>query len=39
MVRLGPRDFKDAASTAALARAAGLDEDAFRTLFGRFAQA
>ena len=39
MVRLGPRDFTDAAWTAALARAAGLDEDAFRNRFGRFARA
>ncbi len=39
MVRLGPRDFTDAAWVAALARAAGLDEDAFRTRFGRFARA
>ena len=31
MVRLGPRDFTDAAWVAALARAAGLDEDAFRS--------
>ena len=37
MVRLGPRDFTDAAWVAALARAAGLDEDAFRARFGRFA--
>jgi 6-phosphofructokinase 1 len=36
MVRLGPRDFSDAAWTAALARAAGLDEDAFRARFQRF---
>jgi ATP-dependent phosphofructokinase / diphosphate-dependent phosphofructokinase len=39
MVRLGPRDFTDAAWAAALARAAGLDEDAFRNRFGRFARA
>jgi len=37
MVRLEPRDFADPAWTAALARAAGLDEDAFRARFGRFA--
>jgi ATP-dependent phosphofructokinase / diphosphate-dependent phosphofructokinase len=39
MVRLGPRDFTDAKWVAALAGAAGLDEDAFRARFGRFAQA
>jgi ATP-dependent phosphofructokinase / diphosphate-dependent phosphofructokinase len=39
MVRLGPRDFTDAAWAAALARAAGLDEDTFRNRFGRFARA
>ena len=39
MVRLGPRDFTDAAWAAALARAAGLDEDAFRNRFRRFARA
>jgi 6-phosphofructokinase len=39
MVRLGPRDFVDAAGLAALAKAAGLDEDAFRARFGRFARA
>ena len=39
MVRLGPRDFTDAAWAAALARAGGLDEDAFRNRFGRFARA
>ena len=37
MVRLGPRDFIDAAWVAVLAKAAGLGEDAFRTTFGRFA--
>jgi 6-phosphofructokinase 1 len=37
MVRLGPRDFADAAHTAALSRTAGLDEDAFRARFQRFA--
>ena len=37
MVRLGPRDFADAAQTAALARTAGLDENAFRARFERFA--
>jgi 6-phosphofructokinase 1 len=37
MVRLGPRDFTDVAWVAALARAAGLDEGAFRDRFGRFA--
>jgi 6-phosphofructokinase 1 len=37
MVRLGPRDFTNAGWTTALARAAGLDEDAFRTRFARFA--
>jgi ATP-dependent phosphofructokinase / diphosphate-dependent phosphofructokinase len=37
MVRLSPRDFADAAQTAALARTAGLDENAFRARFGRFA--
>jgi ATP-dependent phosphofructokinase / diphosphate-dependent phosphofructokinase len=35
MVRLGPRDFADASWTAALARAAGLDEEAFRARFER----
>jgi ATP-dependent phosphofructokinase / diphosphate-dependent phosphofructokinase len=39
MVRLGPRDFLDAGRIAALARAAGLDEEAFRTRFERFAHA
>ena len=39
MVRLGPRDFADAAWVAALATAAGLDEGAFRARFGRFADA
>jgi 6-phosphofructokinase 1 len=38
MVRLGPRDFTDATRTAALARAAGLDEEAFRARFGRLAE-
>jgi ATP-dependent phosphofructokinase / diphosphate-dependent phosphofructokinase len=38
MVRLGPRDFTDAAWVVTLSRAAGLDEDAFRVRFGRFAQ-
>lgn len=37
MVRLGPRDFTDAAWVGVLASAAGLDEDAFRARFGRFA--
>jgi 6-phosphofructokinase 1 len=37
MVRLGPRDFADPAWVAALAQAGGLDEDAFRARFGRFA--
>ena len=37
MVRLGPRDFADAAQIAALARTAGLDESAFRARFERFA--
>jgi 6-phosphofructokinase 1 len=37
MVRLGPRDFTDAARVASLARAAGLSEDAFRARFGQFA--
>jgi len=37
MVRLGPRDFTDPSWVAALAKAAGLDEDTFRTRFGRFA--
>jgi 6-phosphofructokinase 1 len=39
MVRLGARDFIDPAWTAALARAAGLDDAAFRSRFERFAQA
>ena len=39
MVRLGPRDFTDAAWVGVLARAAGLDEEAFRNRFGRFAHA
>ena len=39
MVRLGPRDFTDAAWVGVLASAAGLDEDAFRARFGRFAHA
>jgi 6-phosphofructokinase 1 len=39
MVRIGPDDFKDAARVLALAQAAGLDEDAFRARFGRFAHA
>jgi 6-phosphofructokinase 1 len=37
MVRLGPRDFTDAARVASLAKAAGLSEDAFRARFGQFA--
>jgi 6-phosphofructokinase 1 len=37
MVRLEARDFRDAAATAALAKAAGLDEDGFRSHFGRLA--
>jgi hypothetical protein len=37
MVRLGPRDFTDAAWVTTLAQAAGLDEGAFRARFGRFA--
>jgi len=39
MVRLGPKDFTDAAWVRALAHAAGLDEDTFRARFGRFARA
>jgi 6-phosphofructokinase len=39
MVRLVPRDFANAAWVAALAKAAGLEEDAFRAKFGRFANA
>jgi 6-phosphofructokinase 1 len=39
MVRLDRRDFRDAAWVAALAKAAGLGEDAFRARFGRFAGA
>jgi 6-phosphofructokinase len=39
MVRLGSRDFTDGAWTAALARAAGLDEDAFRAHFAGCAHA
>ena len=39
MVRLGPRDFTDPAWLRALATAAGLDEHAFRTRFGKFAGA
>jgi 6-phosphofructokinase len=39
MVRLGARDFTDAAWTAALARAASMDEKAFRARFVRFAHA
>ena len=39
MVRLGPRDFGDAAWVTALARAAGLGEDDFRARFDRFARA
>jgi 6-phosphofructokinase 1 len=35
MVRLGPRDFEDAAWVGALAKAAGLDEESFRSRFGR----
>jgi 6-phosphofructokinase 1 len=38
MVRLGPRDFTDAAWVAALAKAAGLDEEAFRRTFGQLAK-
>jgi ATP-dependent phosphofructokinase / diphosphate-dependent phosphofructokinase len=38
MVRLGPRDFTDPAWLSALAKAAGLDEDAFRARFERFAK-
>ena len=37
MVRLGARDFTDPEWVAALAKAAGLGEDAFRARFGRFA--
>jgi hypothetical protein len=37
MVRLGPADFADPAWTAALARAAGLDDAAFRARFESFA--
>jgi len=37
MVRLGARDFTDPGWVAALAKAAGLGEDAFRARFGRFA--
>jgi ATP-dependent phosphofructokinase / diphosphate-dependent phosphofructokinase len=37
MVRLGASDFMDPAWVAELARAAGLEEDAFRDRFGRFA--
>ena len=37
MVRLGARDFTDPAWVAALAKAGGLGEDAFRDRFGRFA--
>jgi 6-phosphofructokinase 1 len=37
MVRLGRRDFVDPAWVAALARAGGLEQDAFRARFGRFA--
>jgi 6-phosphofructokinase 1 len=36
MVRLGPQDFEDPARVAALAKAAGLDEAAFRVRFGKF---
>ena len=39
MVRLEPRDFTDADATRALAKAAGLDESAFRARFARFAHA
>ena len=39
MVRLGPRDFTNAAWVATLSQAAGLGEDAFRARFGRFAHA
>lgn len=38
MVRLDRRDFRDAAWVAALSRAAGLGEDAFRARFERFAR-
>ena len=38
MVRLGPRDFTDPAWVAALAKAAGLDADAFRRTFGQLAK-
>jgi len=37
MVRLGPRDFTNPEWVGALARAAGLDDNAFRARFGRFA--
>jgi ATP-dependent phosphofructokinase / diphosphate-dependent phosphofructokinase len=37
MVRIGPDDFKDAARVLSLAQVAGLDEDAFRARFARFA--
>jgi 6-phosphofructokinase 1 len=37
MVRLGPRDFTDAVWVSTLAKAAGLEEAAFRLKFGRFA--
>ena len=37
MVRLGSRDFEDPAWVNALAKAAGLDDDAFRARFGRWA--
>jgi 6-phosphofructokinase 1 len=37
MLRLGPRDFVDPAWVAELSRAAGLEEEAFRARFGRFA--
>lgn len=36
MVRLGPQDFEDPARVAALAKAAGLGEAAFRVRFGKF---
>jgi ATP-dependent phosphofructokinase / diphosphate-dependent phosphofructokinase len=39
MVRLGPRDFTDPKWVAALAKAGGLDDDAFHARFGRFTNA
>jgi len=38
MVRLGPRDFADAAWVAALAKAGGLSEESFRGHFAGLAQ-